>query len=243
MEFSIKQSGPEKQRSGCVVVGVYESGKLSTPGQLLDKAAGHHLSDLIARGDMNGKVGSTLMLHHVANIVADRVLMVGLGKANEFSSKQFVEVLRAALGALQKTACKDTALYLTDLPVKGRDEIWKIMQTVLIAAESGYRCDQLKSKPADAPTLRKVLLGCTGKPGSAAQTALSQATAIAHGMKLTKDLGNLPGNICTPTYLAGQAKALAKEHKLKATILEEKDMQKLGMHSLLSHAAAVSLPN
>ena len=234
MEFSIKQSSPENQRSGCVVVGVYEGGKLSAAAQLLDKASEHHLSDLIARGDMDGKVNTTLMLHHVTHIAAERVLMVGLGKANEFAAKQLIDVLQATFRALQKTACKDSALYLIDLPVKGRDESWKIMQTVLIATESSYRCDQLKSKPADAPTLRKILLGSAGKPGSAAQTALGQATAIAHGIKLTKDLGNLPGNICTPTYLADQAKTLAKEHKLKATILEEKDMLKLGMHSLLS---------
>ena len=234
MEFSIKQSSPEKQQSDCVVIGVYEDGKLSAAAQLLDKAAAHHLSDLIKRGDMKGKLGTTLMLPHVAHIVAERVLMVGLGKANEFSSKQFLDVLRASLGTLQKTVCKNAALYFTDLPVKGRDEPWKILQTVLIAAESGYRCDQLKSKPAEAPTLQKILLGSSAKPNSAAQAALGQATAIAHGIKLTKDLGNLPGNICTPTYLAEQAQTLAKEHKLKATILEEKDMQKLGMNSLLS---------
>ena len=61
-----------------------------------------------------------------------------------------------------------------------------------------------------------------------------QAAAIAHGMKLAKDLGNLPGNICTPAYLAEQAAKMADAHKLKVTILEEKDMEKLGMHSLLS---------
>lgn len=234
MEFSIKQSSPEKQRSGCVVVGVYEGGKLSPAAQALDKVAAHHLSDLIARGDMNGKTGSALMLHNVANIAAERVLLVGLGKAAEFTAKQFLDALRAAFGALQKTACKDAALYLTDLAVKGCDEAWRIKQTVLAAAESGYRCDQLKSKPADAPTLRKIMLGCAEKPGGTAQTALNQAVAVAHGIKLSKDLGNLPGNICTPTYLADQAKAIAKKHKLKATVLEEKDMQKLGMHSLLS---------
>ena len=234
MEFSIKQSSPEKQQSDCVVIGVYEDGKLSAAAQLLDKTAAHHLSDLIKRGDMKGKLGTTLMLHHVAHIAAARVLMVGLGKAHEFSSKQFLDVLRASLGTLQKTVCKNAALYLTDLPVKGRDEPWKILQTVLIAAESGYRCDQLKSKPADASTLQKILLGSSTKPNSAAHAALVQSTAIARGMKLTKDLGNLPGNICTPTYLAEQAQALAKAQKLKATILEEKDMQKLGMNSLLS---------
>jgi leucyl aminopeptidase len=234
VEFSIKQSSPEKQRSGCVVIGVFERGKLSAAAQSMDNAISHHLRDLVSRGDMSGKIGSTLMLHHVANIAADRVLMVGLGKAGEFAEKQLLDVLRAALNALQKTACKDAAFYFTDLPVKGRDEAWKIMQTVLAAAESVYRSDQLKSKPAEASVLRKILLGCSGKPDSAAQTALKHATAIAHGVKLAKDLGNLPGNICTPTYLAGQAKTLAKEHKLKAAILEESDMRKLGMHSLLS---------
>jgi leucyl aminopeptidase len=234
VEFSIKQSNPEKQRSGCVVIGVFEGGKLSAAAQILDKAASHYLRSLVSRGDMNGKVGSTLMLHHVTDIAAERVLMVGLGKDDELAAKQFLDVLRAALGALQKTACKDAALYLTDLPVKGRDEPWKIVQAVLIAAESDYRSDQLKSKPADASALRKILLGCAGKPGSTALAALSQATAIAHGMKLAKDLGNLPGNICTPTYLADQAKTLAKAYKLKSTILEESDMRKLGMQSLLS---------
>lgn len=234
MEFSIKQSSPEKQRSGCVVVGVYEGGKLSPAAQALDKVAAHHLSDLIARGDMNGKAGSALMLHNVANIVAERVLLVGLGKAAEFTAKQFLDALQAAFGVLQKTASKDATLYLTDLAVKDRDEAWRIKQTVLIAAESGYRCDQLKSKPADAPALRKIMLGCAEKPGSTAQAALNQAVTVAHGIKLAKDLGNLPGNICTPAYLAEQAKAIAKKHKLKATVLEEKDMQKLGMHSLLS---------
>jgi len=234
VEFSIKQSSSEKQRSGCVVVGVYEGGKLSPAAQALDKAAAHRLSDLIARGDMDGKTGSALMLHNVANIAAERVLLVGLGKAAEFAARQFLDALRAAFGALQKTASKDAALYLSDLAVKDRDEAWRIKQTVLIAAESGYRCDQLKSKPAAAPALRKIMLGCAAKPDAAAQQALEQAAATARGMKLAKDLGNLPGNICTPAYLADQARSIAKKHRLKATVLEEKDMQKLGMHSLLS---------
>jgi leucyl aminopeptidase len=234
VEFSIKQSNSEKQRSACVVVGVYAGGKLSPAALALDRIAQHHLSEVIARGDMDGKLANTLVLHRVPGIVAERVLLVGLGKAAEFSAKQFIDAVRASLVALHKTASKDAVFYLTDLAVKGRDEAWKIKQCVLLAAESVFRCDQLKSKPADAPILRKLQLGCADKPGSAAQTALEQASAIASGMALAKTLGNLPGNICTPTYLADQATAMAKTHKLKVTILEEKDMEKLGMHSLLS---------
>ncbi len=234
MEFSIKQSNPENQRSACVVFGVFEGGQLSPSAHGFDEAASHQLSDLIARGDMKGKAASTLMIHTLSGVAAERVLLVGLGKPEEFNSKQFLDMLRATFAALHKTNCKDAALYLTDLPVKDRDETWKINQIVLLAAESIYRADGLKSKPADKPVLRKILLGCAKKPNTAAQTALHQASAIAHGMKLAKDLGNLPGNICTPTYLADQAKKLASAHKLKVNILEEKDMEKLGMHSLLS---------
>jgi len=234
VEFSIKQGSSEKQRSACVVVGVYANGKLSPAALALDRAANHHLSDVIAHGDLDGKLASTLLLHAVPGIAAHRVLLVGLGKASEFSAQHFIDVVRASLTAIHKTASKEAALFLTDLTVKERDLTWKIKQCILLAAESSYRCDQLKSKPAELPTLRKLSLMSAEKPDAEALAALNQASAIANGMSLTKTLGNLPGNICTPTYLADQAKTMAKAHKLKVTILEEKDMEKLGMHSLLS---------
>ncbi len=234
MEFSIKQSSPDNQRSACLVLGVFEGGQLSPAAHLLDQVVNHQLSDLIARGDMTGKASSTVMLHTLPGVAAERVLLIGLGKPEELNAKQYIDIVRATFAALQKTVCKDAALYLTDLAVQDRDESWKINQIVLLAAESAYRADGLKSKPADKPSLRKILLGCAKKPGNAAQTTVHQASAIAHGMKLAKDLGNLPGNICTPTYLAEQAGKLSEAHKLKVTILEEKDMEKLGMHSLLS---------
>lgn len=234
MEFSIKQSSPENQRSACVVLGVFEDGQLSPAAHIFDQSTDHQLSKLIARGDMTGKAGSVVMLHTVSGVSAERVLLVGLGKPDEFNAKQFLDMLRATFAALQKTICKDAALYLTDLTVKGQDEVWKINQIILLAAESAYRADGLKSKPADKSALRKILIGCANKPGNAAKTAVIQSSAMAHGMKLAKDLGNLPGNICTPTYLAEQAEKMAVAHKLKVTILEEKDMEKLGMHSLLS---------
>ncbi len=234
MEFSIKQTSPEKARSACVVLGVYEGGILTPSAQIFDKSTAHQLSKLITRGDLTGKSGNTVMLHTVSHVESERVLLVGLGKADELNAKQFLDIVRATFSALHKTICKDSTLFLTDLTVQDRDEAWKINQIVLLAAESVYRTDSLKSKPADKPALRKIVIGYAKKPGNSAQTAVLQASAIAHGMKLAKDLGNLPGNICTPTYLAEQAQKMADTHKLRATILEEKDMEKLGMHALLS---------
>ena len=234
MEFSIKQSSPEKQRSGCVVVGVYEGGKLSPAAQLLDKAAAHQLSGLIARGDMSGKLASTLLLQKLPGVTAERVLLVGLGKAGELNNKTSVEILRAAFVALNATAAKDAALYISDEGV-GKDAAWVIKQAVFAAAEQAFRADGMKSKPSKAATLKHITFATLDKPATALKNALDQATATAHGMELTKTLGNLPGNICTPTYLAAKSLALGKAHKsIKTTVLEEKDMQKLGMGSFLA---------
>ncbi|HLP98733.1 MAG TPA: leucyl aminopeptidase [Sideroxyarcus sp.] len=234
MEFSIKQGSPEKLKSGCVVVGVFDGGKLSAAAQVLDKAAKHALSDLIARGDMSGKSATTLLLHKLPGVIAERVLLVGLGKASEINHKTSIEILRAAIGAVNATPAKDAALYLTDEGV-GKDAAWVLKQAVLIAAEQVFRADGLKSKPAKAATLKSITFATLDKPAAALKTTLDQAAATAHGMALTKELANLPGNICTPTYLAAQALALGKVHKsVKTTVLEEKDMQKLGMGSFLS---------
>jgi len=234
VEFSIKQGIPENQRSGCVVVGVYEGGKLPDATQRLNKAAKHALSELIARGDMNGKPASTLLLHKPPGIAADRVLLVGLGKTSELTSKASADILRATFIALNGTPAKDAALFLIDEGL-GKDVAWVIRQAVFAAAESAYRSDSLKSKPAKAATLKSITFATLDKPAAALKNALDQAAATAHGMNLAKTLGNLPGNVCTPAYLATQAKALGKANKsIKTTVLEEKDMKKLGMGSLLS---------
>jgi leucyl aminopeptidase len=234
VEFSIKQSSPEKQRSGCIVVGVYEGGKLSASAQLLDKASSHQLSGIVARGDMSGKSASTLLLHKLPGVTAERVLLIGLGKADELNNKTSVEILRATFVALNGTATKDTVLYITDEGV-GKDAAWVIKQAVFAAAEQAFRADGLKSKPSKAAALKNVTFAMSGKPIAALKNALNEATATARGMELAKTLGNLPGNICTPSYLAAKSLSLGKTHKnIKTTVLEERDMQKLGMGAFLS---------
>jgi leucyl aminopeptidase len=234
VEFSIKQGSPEKLKSSCVVVGVFDGGKLSKAAQVLDKAAKHALSDLIARGDMSGKAASTLLLHKLPGVAAERVLLVGLGKASELNNKTSLEILHATFSALNNTPAKDAVLYIVDEGV-GKDTAWVIKQAVFTAAEHAYRADGMKSKPSKAATLKSITFASLDKPTAVLKNVLDQTAATARGMELTKTLGNLPGNICTPTYLAAKALALGKAHKsIKTTVLEEKDMQKLGMGSFLS---------
>ena len=244
MEFSIKSGSPEKQRTGCLVVGVYEGRKLSPAGRDVDKACRNALSDVLRRGDLEGKVGTTLLLHNVPALPADRVLLVGLGKEREFNETAYRGALTAAMKAIRATGTIDACICLTDLPVRKRDTSWKIEQAAIAVMDGAYRFDRMKSKPAEVKkTLRKVMLH-VGKRNEIAEgeAAAARAAAIAEGVALAKDLGNLPPNVCTPTYLGDQAVELGKAHGLRVEVLEQKEIEKLGMGSFLAVARGSRQP-
>jgi leucyl aminopeptidase len=238
MEFSTKTGSFEKQRSGCIVVGVFEGHKLSDSAAALDTASGRYLTQVLKRGDLEGKVGATLMLHHIPKIPAERVLLVGLGKERDFSEAPYRAALSAAVKALRGTGAADATICLTDLPLKRRDATWKVEQAVIAVMDGAYRFDRMKSKASGArQALKKVTLHVAQRGEVAeGQAAIVRAQAIAAGIAFAKDLGNLPGNVCTPTYLAEQALAMGKELGLKVEALEKKQIEKLGMGSFLAVA-------
>lgn len=244
MEFSIKSGSPEKQRSACVVAGVFDSRKLTLPAELLDKAANGYISDIIRRGDMEGKAGTTLLLHNVPGTLCDRVLLVGLGKEKDFREKEFGNAVRTAVKTLNETGAFDASIFLTELAVKKRSVAWRVRQTAIAALDATYKFDQFKSKKDEVRRpLRKLTLGVERRNElGLAEEALSQGIAIAEGMALAKTLGNLPPNICHPSYLAEQAQAMAVEFGLGCEILERADMEQLGMHSLLAVARGSHQP-
>ncbi|SET43297.1 aminopeptidase A. Metallo peptidase. MEROPS family M17 [Nitrosospira multiformis] len=247
MKFNIKNGTPEKQRSACVVAGIFEQQKLTPAAEALDKSANGYITGILGRGDMKGKAGSTLMLHNVPNSACERVLLVGLGKEQELGDKGYRDAVRAVFKALSDTGAADAILFLLEAPVKNRDLSWKVLQIAIGGLESMYRFDRLKSKVEEAePKLQKITLGIikslTEEEQAASEEALQQGLAVADGMSLAKDLGNLAPNICTPTYLAEQAMSMAKTYKLKVTVLEQKDMEDLGMGALLAVARGSRQP-
>ncbi len=245
MEFSIKVGGPEKQKTACVVVGVFDTRKLSDAAKAIDQASGGYISGVLKHGDLDGKLGSTLLLHKVPNVACDRVLLVGLGKAPEFHDKQYRDAVRAAVKALNETGAAEAMLFLSELPVKRHDAGWKVEQAVIVARDALYRFDQLKSKQDDMARrpLRRLTLALAGRGDlKAGELGLARGKAVADAMQLAKDLGNMPGNLCTPSHLAERARKLGKSHGLAVEVLERADMEKLGMGSFLSVAKGSRQP-
>ena len=244
MEFSTKSGSPEKQRSACVVVGVFEPRKLTLAAQLLDKASAGHISEILRQGDMTGKAGRTLLLHNVPGTLCDRVLLVGLGKEREFHEKEYGSAIRLAVRTLGDTGAADASIFLTELAVRRHGVAWRIRQATMAALEATYRFDRFMSKKEETRRpLRKLVLSVERRNelGPAAE-AIRQGMAIAEGVALTRTLGNLPPNVCHPSYLAEQAQAMAGEFDLGCEVLERARMEELGMHSLLSVARGSHQP-
>lgn len=234
MDFSIKtfdaKNGAAQVKTGCIVVAVFENRKLSAAAQQLDGKGA--ITAAVKSGDISGKPGSTLLLRNLAGVAAERVLLVGLGKEAPVGEKDFLSAIQATVRALAAVGSADATLALPLDEVKERDIAWALRSSVLAARENLYRSDSLKSnKDAPANGAKKLTFIVDGAD---AKTALGQAVALANGMELTKNLGNLPANVCTPTYLADTAKRLGKEFKLDVEVLDRKQLQALKMGSFLS---------
>jgi leucyl aminopeptidase len=239
-EFSIKSGHPEKQRSACVVVGIYEPRRLSDVAKRLDEVSEGFLSSILRRGDLEGKIGQTLLLHNVPNTLADRVLLVGCGRERELGDVQYRKIIQQATRTLHDTGSMEAVCYLTELNVRGRDTAWRIRQAIETANAALYSFDEYKKNKRNATRrpLRKIVFSiATRRELTVAEQAGREAQAISAGVKLTKDLANLPSNVCTPEYLAKQADDLSKKYeKLTCRILETDEIQQQGMLALLAVA-------
>ncbi|QSI78333.1 leucyl aminopeptidase [Niveibacterium microcysteis] len=236
MEFSTKSVTPEKQKCACLVVGVFAGKTLGTIATRLDEASAGTLAKLIARGDLDAKAGATLMLHHLPGVLAERVLLVSYGKEDEFNEKAYRSALTAAAKALASLKAGDAVVTLADVELKGRDAKWLAAQATQILRDTAYKYDAPRAKKDDDKRgASKITLAFAAKPSAETTRGAAQGSAIAAGMALARDLGNLPGNVCTPTHLADTAKKLAKEFKsIKVETFDNAGIEKLGMGSFLS---------
>ena len=244
MEYTVKSGDPEKQRIACVGIGLYEGRKLSPSGKRLDEAAQGALTALLRRGDIEGKSGQHLLLHNPQGLLCERLLLIGCGKEKDFNEARYREACTLMSRTLSGTGASEAAVCLTELEVKGRDIAWKLRHAVECSEAALYKFDRLKSQKSDKKRpLRKLVL-MVGKRSELApgETAVKQGLAIGAGVTLARDLGNLPGNICTPSYLADQARDLEHQYGVKTTVLEREDMEKLGMGALLSVARGSRQP-
>ena len=244
MEFLAKTAQPEKHKCGCLAVTLFEGGALSASAQRIDDATQGAITKILAIGDFTGNTGQSALLPAPSGILAQRILLIGLGKL-PVSVKSFRKSMSAALSKVTDSKTKDLSLCLSGVDVENQSKEWMVAQTAELAATTAYVFNQFKSKEyKKTVTLAKItFLASDKKDHTALSSAATTAQALANGMDTTRTLGNLPGNECPPAYLAKEAKKIARgQKKLSVKIIEEKEMKELGMGALLSVSAGSDQP-
>lgn len=236
MEFVVKSGAIEKQKTACLVLGTHKK-NLSDSVTAVDKACDGMITAMIKRGDLKSGPGNSLLLSRVSGLPCERLLLLARGEKNEpLKESGFKKLLTDLVNQLKACSGKEALIAIDSIGVENKD-IRQVSRQLVEAIEYGfYRFDQLKSgDDQNAPSLEKITLLTDRKFTSQVKEGISVGRAIGTGRNVTRTLGNLPGNICHPTYLADEAKALAKKHaKMTTKVLSEKQMSDLGMHSLLS---------
>lgn len=220
----------------CWVIPVFEKQPLPTITQAVDNLSNNALSRRIKAGDVTGKRNSSVMLYDVPGIPSERVLLIGCGDQPSLKPHQFCELIKSIAPILLQTNAKTAMLVLADIDVSDRDEVWKLKQVVQALRHKAYRFEGLKSQSKAEPiVLERLYLALEETIHPNHTAALKLAMATADGQDFCRDLGNSPANICTPTYLAETAVQLSQRFpNLRAQVLEEADMQTLGMNAFLS---------
>jgi len=237
MNISVKSLDTAKHKTDCHVVAIFEGAKLSESARKIDEAANGYLKTILKSGDIIGKLSQTLLLHHVDGLAAKRVLLVGCGKNKTLSDSQYRNLLKTVASTLNSYGISDATIYLLDVELKAKslDSAWKTKQISQVLTQSLYRYTRTLSKNNDKPSLKKVVIHAD-KTDTKLSHAAKAGQAIANGMAVTRELGDLPGNICTPTHLGNEAKKLGRQYGIKVSVLGQKQLEALKMGSFLSVA-------
>jgi leucyl aminopeptidase len=243
MEFGVWTKGLATLSVDCLVLGVFEDGELSGEARSVDSACGGRLKKLLERGDFAGRPGDTLLVGELPGITATHVLLTGLGSKKHFQRKAWRRACQVALAAIARTRIPSCAIALDRPETKQLDDYYLGRQVAELTGAALYRINDLKTGKKPAPVaLRKVLAGPVRK-AAAAQQGLTQGAAVAAAQVIQKDLANLPPNVCTPIFLAEQARALAKRYaSLKVKVLDEPALRREKMGCLLAVAQGSAQP-
>jgi len=229
ISFRLTAEHPARKATDVVVVGIFDDGTLSTAAAEIDAASGGGLRKLLVSGDISGRSGRHGWIPALSGVTASRVLAVGLGDARKFDRGKFVRACRDAARALRGGPSRHAACYLVEIEVDGSDAAWRLRQAALAFDFEHYRFDAMRKAPEHDTLIDSVAFR------AADGSELERVQAIARGVRLARELGNLPPNVCTPAYLAEQARTLWSAHSgVEFEALDAASMRELGMHSLLA---------
>jgi leucyl aminopeptidase len=214
---------------GVLVLFCEEGVKLSSAARQAIESTGDLITRAAAADRFKGKNGSTLDIVAPAGLEVARLIVVGVGKARDLKSQDFVKVGGVAMGRIPASASEATII--AELPGGTKPE--RVADIALGVELRAYAFDRYKTKRKDnddQATEVKVTIAVAGV--SAVEKAYVSRAAVASGVTIARDLVNEPANVLYPEELARRAGSL-KKLGVAVDVLDVEEMRKLGMNALL----------
>jgi leucyl aminopeptidase len=232
MKFTLDTTLATGLETACLVIGVFEDAPLHASAERVDQACAGALQQLVKSGDINTDWKGTTLLHGLNGVNAKRILVVGCGEIEKFNKVRYDSVCSSAGKFLRDHATTSAHICLHEIEVSQTTDYWRLRQAAANLARANYRYTATK-KPKDDDN--QPLLSASFNANPDMQAALDEATGIAKGYLRSKELGNLPPNICNPAFLAETAQEFADSYKnVSLEILDEDQMAELKMNALLA---------
>lgn len=244
MEFSTQTTaGLQQLRSAALGVGVYADGVLTPPAEVIDRASEGAISALL-KSEFKGKANSHVVLRNLPGVKAERVIVIGLGKQEAYRATVHAGAEQHFAGVCAQLNVAEGVSTLASVECEGTTLRSRARAMATAAQRSSYRYEATRTRDLEpAPKLKKLALWVSRSKAAEAQEGLKEGTAIGNGINLARLLGDMPPNLCTPTYLGDTAKKLGKEFKsLKVEVLDRKKIEAENMGAFLSVARGSDEP-
>ncbi len=242
----VRSGAAPSYRVDILVVGILSGDTSSPAAKAIDKAGKGRLSAVLERGDLGEKRGATLLLHDAPGTSSPRLLLVSGGRRESFGEPAFRAAIEGAAKMLARGPGQHAGIALPDFEVPGRSMAWHVQHAARILADCAYHFEPPASinghSGGPEHGARAIELLVPGKVTPDLELAAARGLAIAEGMALARDLGNLPGNVCNPPYMAAAARNLGREFGFDVEVLERTQMETLGMGAALAVGRASSQP-
>lgn len=233
----------DKSEALCLVLPCFNDSKLGPQGQAFEELSQNFISQHTQDTAFEGQVGQTRLFYNVPSLGNRHLLLFGCGTANKLDRRQFTKAIESAMAVIKREGLRHIALGLQDAPLLAPDLPWQARQVLQACAKISYRFEQFKSEKSKLDHLEHVELIAEKPMHAILEPVIEQTLSLNEGVALTKDLANLPSNICNPSYLAEQAQQLAADYDaLSTTIIDEQDMEKMGMGAFVSVSKGSSEP-
>ena len=220
MKINVNQGEIQAMEADTLIVNLFDD--VTTPAGAtgaVDKALDGAISELIASGDLTGKAGEVGVVYPRGAIPAMRVLVVGLGKRDDFNLEGVRQAAASGIKQARQLKAKNVATIVHGAGVGGLDVETAAQATTEGSLLALYRFAATKKEsepPHEIDSLTIVEFDESKIP--AIEAGSRQAQAIAAGVALARDLVNMPPNVATPTKMAETAESIASEHNLKITV-------------------------